>query len=157
MKNRSRNQHLLCIFATLLLGLPATGIAGVYKWVDDTGQVHYGSEPGNVDAETVTIRNNETTKPRAMKTSDDEANDTATTDGEQEAQAEKKPEKPKQPTISRKEKNRLCKQAKSDVAAISSRGRMREINAKGEYTYLSEPQRQQRLSAAKKRISQYCR
>lgn len=58
---------------------------------------------------------------------------------------------------SRKEKNRLCKEAKTDIAAINSRGRMREVNSKGEYIYLSEQERQQRLSAAKKKQKEFCR
>ena len=58
---------------------------------------------------------------------------------------------------SKKEKRKLCNEAKSDLAAINSRGRMREINEKGEYVYLTEQQRQQRISAAKKKQREFCR
>ena len=59
--------------------------------------------------------------------------------------------------ISKKEKRALCNEAKSDVAGISSRGRMREINKKGEYVYLDDKQRLKRLNAAKKKQRKYCR
>ncbi len=143
------------ITVSLSLLLQSTAIAGVYKWVDENGQVHYGAHPGNTSAERVTIRKNETTKPRAIKTDkdakqakgDEKNTDPATTEA-------KKPEEPK---IPKKEKRRLCKEAKSDIASISSRGRMREINKKGEYIYLSEKQRQKRLSTARKKQRKYCR
>ncbi len=61
------------IFSTSLILLSQTpASAGVYKWVDDDGQVHYGEQPGNAEAEQVTIRHNETTKPRNIKKDSDE-------------------------------------------------------------------------------------
>jgi len=120
--------------------------AGVYKWVDENGQVHYGEHPGNTGAEKVTIRQNETTKPRPINKTEEDA-------GEQAEEAGEWVEVPP----SAKEKRKLCNEAKTDLAAINSRGRMREINEKGEYVYLTEQQRQQRISAAQKKQREYCR
>ena len=159
----------LCIIftASLLLLFQAELFAGVYKWTDENGQVHYGENPGGSDAEKVTIRHNETTKPRAVNTAEDKAENKNTgqtaegaQDGSQnstETPEEIQPEIFVEEKIPAKEKRALCQQAKSDIASISSRGRMREINAKGEYIYLTEEQRQQRLSAAKKRKKKYCK
>jgi len=137
------------LFAVLSLLILQPLYAGVYKWVDESGQVHYGDQPGNSNAQEVGIRKNETTTPRTIIKPDTEDTPPAT---EEPA----KPAEPETPAISKKEKKRLCQQAKSDYATISSRGRMREINKKGEYTYLTEEQRQQRLAAAKKRQREYC-
>jgi hypothetical protein len=137
------------LFAVLNLLMLQPSQAGVYKWVDESGQVHYGEQPGNSSAQQVQIRKNETTSPRTIKKTD--AEDTA-----QATEEPAKPVEPETPTISKKEKQRLCQQAKSDYAAISSRGRMREINKKGEYIYLTEEQRQQRLATAKKNQREYC-
>ena len=145
MMNKTLIASIMTVSLSLLFFTPS--IAGVYKWIDDNGQVHYGEQPGNTDAESVTIRRNETTKPRAIKKAEGES-------AEEPAVEAAKPEKPE---ISKKEKRRLCNQAKSDITAISSRGRMREVNEKGEYTYLSEKQRQQRLSAARKKQREFCR
>jgi len=144
-----RNKRHLASILAVSLGLFALSPlhAGIYKWVDENGQVHYGEQPGNTGAEKVTIRQNETTKPRAIKKDDKNKTD---------KQAEK-PAKPEPPKMSKKEKRKLCNEAKSDLAEIASRGQLREINAKGEYVYLTEPQRQQRIAAAKKKQREFCR
>ena len=129
----------------LLIQIPAQ--AGVYKWVDENGQVQYGDQPVNADAEKITIRQNETTTPRPIKKADDGKN--------KEETAEKEPEMVEVP-VPKKEKRKLCNEATGDLAAINGRGRMREINAKGEYNYLTEEQRQQRIAAAKKKQAEYC-
>jgi hypothetical protein len=148
------NRLINSIFtASIFLLAQSTSYAGVYKWVDENGQVHYGEKPGNTGAEEVTIRQNETTTPRAIKkTEGDEDSDETTS----EETAQKEPEWVEVP-VPKKEKRKLCNEAKSDLAAISGRGRMREINEKGEYIFLTEEQRQQRISAAKKKQKKYCR
>jgi len=152
------NQTLISIiFSTSLILLSQTpASAGVYKWVDDDGQVHYGEQPGNTEAEQVTIRHNETTKPRNIKKDSDETKEGAA-EGENTEQTEQQPVEPKEIEISKKEKRKLCNEAKADVAAIKSRGRLREINAKGEYSYLSDEKKQQRLAAAMKKQKKNCR
>ncbi|PCJ87204.1 MAG: hypothetical protein COA54_06805 [Thiotrichaceae bacterium] len=150
MINRIVISRIITVLLSLLL--QTTAIASVYKWVDENGQVHYGAHPGNTAAERVTIRKNETTTPRIIKNNKQAKGNEKNTDS---APAEaKKHEKPK---ISKKERRRMCKQATNDIASISSRGRMREINKKGEYIYLSEKQRQKRLTAARKKQREYCR
>ena len=143
--------------ASFFLLIQSPLFAGVYKWTDENGQVHYGEQPGNASAEPVTIRQNETTTPRVInKAEEDEAENpngdkTDKTDTEAEKFGEWKEVPP-----SKKEKRKLCNEAKSDLAAISGRGRMREINEKGEYVFLTEDQRQQRISAAKKQQRENC-
>ncbi len=145
MRNKSLFASIIAVSLSLFALSPLH--AGIYKWVDENGQVHYGEQPGNTGAEKVTIRQNETTKPRPIKKDDKEATD---------KQAEK-PAEPEPPKISKKEKRKLCNEAKSDLAEIASRGRLREINKKGEYIYLTDPQKQQRITAAKKKQREFCR
>jgi hypothetical protein len=137
------------LLAALSLFMLQASSAGVYKWVDDSGQVHYGEEPGSSNAEKVPIRQNEPTAPRSIKKTDAESS-------EQAAEKTPKPTEPETPKISKKEKQRLCQEGRNDYATISSRGRMREINKKGEYVYLTEDQRQQRMAAAKKKQRDNC-
>jgi len=140
------------IAASLCIILQSSLHAGVYKWVDDNGQVHYGEHPGNTGAEKVTIRQNETTKPRTNKNAEDDGAKSDKKDKEQQAEA---PLVEVEPT--KKEKRKYCNEAKQDLAAINSRGRLREINEKGEYTYLTEPERQKRISDAQKKQREFCR
>ena len=154
-----RNKRLISgiFLASFCLFLQSPLHAGVYKWVDENGQVHYGEHPGSSDAEKVTIRQNETTKPRPINKAEDDAAESDKKDTEQQTEAPEKWEEWVEVEPSKKEKRKLCNEAKSDLAAINSRGRMREINEKGEYIYLTEPQRQQRISAAKKKQREFCR
>jgi len=149
------------VTASLCLFIQSPLHAGVYKWVDEDGQVHYGEKPGNTAAEEVTIRQNETTTPRKINKAEEE--EAEGTDGEKTEKAGTEADKQeewgewKEVPPSSKEKRKLCNEAKSDLAAISGRGRMREINSKGEYVFLTEAQRQQRISAAKNKQKKYCR
>ena len=153
----SKNCHSITSISAVLITIISCAVfsspvnAKVYKWVDENGQVHYGEHPGNTQAEQVQIRTNETTTPR--KIDQDKFN---TAEGKDKKESET-PEEPQQPKISKKEKRKLCNEAKSDLAAIMSRGRMREIDEKGEYTYLTEEQRQQRIDAARKKQKEFCR
>ena len=154
-----RNKRLISgiFLASFCLFLQSPLHAGVYKWVDENGQVHYGEHTGNSDAEKVTIRQNETTKPRTINKAEEDAAESDKKDTEQQTEAPEKWEEWVEVEPSKKEKRKLCNEAKSDLAAINSRGRMREINEKGEYINLTEPQRQQRISAAKKKQREFCR
>ena len=142
---------LITILSSTIIAAPVN--AQVYKWVDENGQVHYGEKPGNSQAEQVQIRTNETTSPRAIDKSKVDYYEGKQKD-KQQAEATAPPEEPK---MSNKEKRKLCDEAKSDLARIMSRGRMREIDEKGEYTYLTEEQRQQRIDAARKKQKEFCR
>ncbi|MFV9614920.1 MAG: DUF4124 domain-containing protein [Gammaproteobacteria bacterium] len=151
-----RNKRLFTsiFLASFCLFIQPPLYAGVYKWVDENGQVHYGEQPGNTGAEKITIRQNETTKPRPINKAEEDAaeSDPNNTDKQTEKFGEWEEVPP-----SKKEKRKLCNEAKSDLTAISSRGRMREINEKGEHVYLTEQQRQQRISAARKKQQEFCR
>lgn len=155
------NKNILWASALLSLLMQTSVHAEIYKWVDESGQVHYGERPGNTASERVTIRKNETTTARTVKKTKEDGEKKA--DGESTENADGKPaepvaEAPLVPVeIPKKEKRALCNEAKSDIAAISSRGRMREINKKGEYVYLDDKQRLQRLDAARKKQGKYCR
>ncbi len=148
----------LHIHTLILLWSPASH-AQIYKWQDENGQIHYGSQPqqNSRSVERIEIRQNITTKPRISK--EDLAIEAI---NRQEAEAERKKQQaqhpvPVEPKIPASEKRRLCKQARDDYTRITSRGRMREINSKGEYVFLTEAQRQQRIKASKDRERKYCR
>jgi len=147
---------ILIVTIGLLVQTPL--FAKVYRWVDKNGQVNYSDQVGNTAAQRMDIDESKTNKPTPTKNKETEEGEkvkNAEKDSTQESAEE--PTKAEKPKISRKEKRRLCKEGREDYKKISSRGRMREINKKGEYTYLSEKQRQKRLTAAKKKQRKYCR
>ena len=143
--------HTFLISAFFNLLILQLSHAGIYKWTDENGQVHYGEEPGSINAEKVPIREIETTTRRPVNEADIEI-----ITNSKDKVSEKEAGEPEEPAMSKKEKQQLCREGKNDYATISSRGRLREINKKGEYIYLSEEQRQQRLAAAKEKQRKYC-
>jgi len=143
--------------ALLLIMLMTTAHGAIYKWVDANGQVHYSGQPAtNHSSKRITLQPLITTKPGISKQDLDERARQQQKADEKRKQQEALTPKLVKPKLSASEKRHLCQQARSDIAGIGSSGRMREINAKGDYAYLTEQQRQQRLSAAKKRQRKYC-
>ena len=150
-KNTYHKRHIIRALSIIIFLLIQTPVAAtVYKWVDDKGQVHYGAQPVGNDAKVIPIRTNETTKPRAINKADQEILDTS----EKEKQQATKNKKEK--AVIDKEKRQYCNEAKSDLAAINSRGRVRVIDKNGEYIFQTEEQRQQLISAAKKKMLEFC-
>ena len=143
---------------TIVLLIQTPLFAKVYRWVDKNGQVNYSDQAGGTSAKRMDIDESKPSKPVPTKSTETEESAKAE-DQEKDVtqESDKKPTKAEKPKISKKEKRRLCKEGREDYKKISSRGRMREISKKGEYTYLSEKQRQKRLAAAKKKQRKYCR
>lgn len=148
MKNKTLLPVLLTISSCLLYQTPA--YSSVYKWIDRSGQTHYSDQANEANATELKIHKTNN-KPRDKKptSAKEEITDNDV----------KKPEpvKKEAPKLSKTEKQKRCREAKNRITNISSRGRMREINPKGEYSYLSEKQRQKRLSAEKNSQRKYCR
>lgn len=157
--NPRENIRDLCLFLAtiaILISLPLTVNAKIYKWVDEQGNVHYGSErPANTRAERMRIKE----KPIfGGEYSDDVKNK----DEEKKKGEEKKPEKVQErlegdAIISKKEKTKLCKQAKSRVQSIQNSGRLRAYDEKGNSRILSDKERNKRLAGAKNNVKEYCR
>jgi len=56
LKKLTCRYFLLVLSCSLLL--PHAVNSEIYKWVDESGKVHFGDKPGNMDAEKVEIKNN---------------------------------------------------------------------------------------------------
>ncbi|MCW8956532.1 MAG: DUF4124 domain-containing protein, partial [Gammaproteobacteria bacterium] len=144
------------IFLTFLGLLPLASQAAIYKWVDEDGSVHYSQQkPQNTQTEkikvTTRVPENSSTynKPSLNKKEDPkQATDKATKDANS---SDKKPEK------SAKERAALCKQSQADLQALTSRGRIRQKDDKGNISYMSEEQKQQRIKREQDRVKENCK
>jgi len=146
---------------------PLAATAGVYKWTDAQGNVHYGSErPADAETKRLNIddgaqynpyadpgeeaaKREEAQKAKAL------AREKAKEEGKKEAEAI--PPVAKKPEIPKKEKKRRCQQARDTLKTIQERARFRELNAKGEFVTVTEKQRQKRMALERKDISKYCK
>jgi hypothetical protein len=147
-------------FLLILLMLATTNtFAGIIKWVDDQGQVHYSDQvppPGTLPK---TLR--EDSKPQDSASSSPSAPKTLA-----EREAELKKEKAEQQSAAEKaaqQKAALealktnCATAQDNLRSLQSGVRIMEINGNGERTYIDDAQRQQRIEKAQQDISNYCK
>ena len=145
------SKKLQATFLLFCLLIPASGQTAIYKWVDENGKTHYGSQkPASQNAEKLNI------KIKQPEITQDEAID----DKEKPVKKDQKQvdkEEETAPKMSAKEKKRLCVAAKSEVSKIEAKGRIRERDANGNSRYLTDKERDARLAEAKKDVREMCR
>lgn len=152
-----KSARVLLLMGTLVLAMAVSPAdAGkIYKWVDEQGHVHYGSEkPAEATAENMRVNTDKTgTVPGQAALAAEQKK----IDDDAKAIKEKGiPAQPPVPALPRKEVMRRCQQARDDLARIGARGQMRIRDEKGNITYATDEAKQQRIAAAKKAVSEYC-
>ena len=131
----------------------ATAYAGVYKWTDEKGKIHYSETrpASNIEAESLRIQGSSPQRQSARN--DDDKKEAAKAESKQKAQADKK-EKAK-PDI--KKSKALCQSARKKLATMTSTGRIRERDEKGNISYLSDKQKQAAMKKEREIISKHCK
>lgn len=132
--------------------------AEIYKWVDAEGNVHYAQQrPTDSNAEKLDIQQEPTTTFRSGTRDSVESKETAQ-NAEQKpaedpaAQEEKKAETPAE----KKQRLEACARARKSLATMKSIGRIRSKDAEGNYSYLSQQQKEAQMKQARDLIKKYC-
>ena len=150
--------------ACVLLLWSVTAAAGVYKWVDDQGRVHYGDRPHGQQAEQVDVKPapasapSSTPGPGEQATSDEDRQNKqqrlldayATERARKKAELEKK-------KSDRAEKKRKCTVAKDNLKRMKQAGRMFAYDKEGKRQYYSDDERSASLTQYQKQISKHCK
>ncbi|MDH5485535.1 MAG: DUF4124 domain-containing protein [Gammaproteobacteria bacterium] len=140
------------ILISLLLLLPLSVPAAIYKWVDAQGNTHYDQEkPLEVDAEKIKLApspagSTSTYSKPSLKPREDK--NAASEDNVDDAQSKE--------MIPKKERAKLCARAKETLKKISEAGRVRTKNKDGSTQVMSEQQKQDRINQEKKAVKQHC-
>ncbi|MDH5518371.1 MAG: DUF4124 domain-containing protein [Gammaproteobacteria bacterium] len=137
-------------FATILLALISTASsAAIYKWKDESGQVHYGSAPpSGSQAQKMGISTHfSSPAPASPKASPNSSN--------------KKTDKPaaaadKKDPYTQKQHDSLCNKARNDIATLNQAGRLRVKQEDGSSTVMTEKSRNEREKTMQKMISKHC-
>jgi hypothetical protein len=146
--------------AAILLTLASfNAFAGLTKWVDSQGVVHYtdGPPPPNVKSQSLNTPSTSAgipsaSAPAAPKTiyeRDAELNKEKKAKEEAEQKAAKKQEEEAQ-------KQRACSQARDQLATLQNSPRIATYNDKGERSVMDDDARQKRIDEAQASISKYC-
>ncbi|MES9943538.1 MAG: DUF4124 domain-containing protein [Candidatus Thiodiazotropha sp.] len=153
LKKRLRDHYPL-ILLFLLLIITFQLHAGVYKWVDDKGRVHFSDRPVTGQSEEVNIKQQEAAQPSAGQ-HDRKLKMQRMLDVYQEERAEKKEAKQKQ-QAERKKRKQNCARAKDRYNShVRARG-IYDLNKEGERQYLSEAERARHMKRLKSDIARWC-
>ena len=141
---------------TLLL-LSSNALAGLHKWVDADGKVHYSDTPPP-EVSTQTVRNvagkGQADAPASYSpksVAEREAELRKAKQGKEEA-AQKKA----QETAAAETKTRNCEAARQNARALEEGTRIVTYDANGEKTFMEDDTRAQRLDEARQAISANC-
>ena len=141
-------------FITLLLFFSSLANAGIYKWTDENGRVHYGDKPATdgeelniqVKESVAPIKNDETRKERRQRISDSMTDDRLD-------RKKKKDEAKKKKAKS----NRQCVQAKDRLKRYKRAGRLYNLDKDGNRRILSDKSRDNSIASLQKKISKNCK
>jgi len=142
----------------LMLGSP-NAFAGISKWVDAQGQVHYSDQPPPPAALARTLR----TTSEAADSAGSGVNAVKTI-AEREAEI-KRDALSKQDAADKAAKTQAaedafrinCDNARKNLRTLQSGVRMAEIGADGERYFIDDTQHQQRIGQARLDIGTYCK
>lgn len=148
----SLRKSLIWIFMLMITSLVQ---AGVYKWVDEQGRVHYGDRPISDNAGEVRIRDQGGSDPSADSVSRHEKQQRFLRAREEDREEKKRAqEKKKQKKV---ESKRNCKQAKKDYDKYRHAGAIYEKGKDGGRKYLSFKDREEYEKSLATKIKKWCK
>jgi len=132
--------------------------AGIYKWVDEQGNVHYGQQrPADSQSERLNIQHHAPSDVSSYKRpgSKEENKDgnTENKDKAADANEEKKPETAEE----KKRRLNACSQAKKNLSTMESIGRIKSKDKDGNASYLSQQQKEAKMKQSRDLISKHCK
>jgi hypothetical protein len=150
----------------LLMLASASTFAGISKWVDAQGHVHYSDQPPPPEVKAETLRPASDTEGTSS-TSDVTATSAPAapkTFAEREAEW-KKAQQAKQVAADKAAQKQAaedadktnCTNAQQSLKNLQDGGRIMEIDASGKRSYLDDTQHQQRIEKAQQEISNLCK
>lgn len=146
------------ILLILIMLSSANAFAGLNKWVDADGKVHYSDQPppANVKAQTLRL----TSDAPATESAVDAPKTIAEREVElKKAQQAKKDaaEKAAQEQARMDVEKSNCAIAQNSLRTLQNGMRLVEIDANGERSYIDDEQRQQRIEKVQQDIDLYCK
>lgn len=143
------------LIGIVLLLTSSLAEAGVYKWVDEQGRVHYGDKPISTGADELTIKDQPAPNPSAASTSRKEKQQQflrAREDERKEKQQAAAEEKQK-----RAEAKRKCERAERDYKKYHNAGSIYIKGKDGEREHLSFKEREAYEASIAAEVKKWCK
>lgn len=145
---------ILAMFSLVLL--PAKGMADIYKWTDDQGEVQYSQTPPPAGIAVERIEGAPPPADDPDKIRQQLQEQLEVLDDEKALQDEdhafRKKYKENQEIV-----RKNCKTARSNLANLQQGGQKRFMTPEGEIKYLTEEERSRRIEEANTQIKEFCK
>ncbi len=151
------NKAFLYLFFVFIL-MPVLNAATVYKWIDEDGQVHYGSRPDNKNAKEVEIKNhyidsgNSSAASGAQERVDKQKKFINALDAEKKSISDEKRKKKEQAEL----KITRCNASRDQLKRYENSGALYDLDEKGNRILLNKKQYEQAMSQARVRVQKWC-
>ena len=150
-------KFLFLIFLMIQI-LQTANAAPVYKWVDEDGQVHYGSKPKDKSAKEIKIKNkyidsgSSTKALSADKRADKLKRFVNSIDAENKSKAD---EKRKKKELEEKKVAR-CNASRDQLKRYENSGALYDLDEKGNRILLNKKQYEKAMQQARSRVQKWC-
>ena len=142
-----------CIAQILFLGIPLSGYAEVYKWVDEQGQTQYGETPLAANATEVKIQ--QAPQPDMSLQNRNEESDKLLKVYEEERKIRN--EEKQKAEEEEKKRAEKCLVAKNELQDMQQAGlSYYQLDDKGERIILSKTEREQRIKELQEQYNLHC-
>jgi hypothetical protein len=134
-------------------------VAGIYKWVDEDGKVHYSEKrPSGQPAKRMRVptkapKNTSTYKRPSFKSKEDKDSEENANTNNRQDKAQQKADK----GMSAEEKAKQCTRARQVMETLTAGDRVRQKDEEGNITYMTEEEKQERIKHEQKKINRYCK
>lgn len=138
----------------LTLSVSQIASAGIYKWVDEQGNVHYGEQrPQNTSSQKMQVQKyapeNKSTYKRPSYTPSTKSTNKNTQDNP--------PEKKKETRAEKKKRLAACEKTRANLKMMEEIGRIRAKDKDGNTRYLSQKEKEAKMQKNREQISKYCK
>lgn len=157
-------------FLFVLLLFSVNAFAGLNKWVDADGKVHYSDQPPPANVQAQTLHTGAGAAPAQdvgnapAQSGTTQSAPAAKTYLEREAELRKArlakkeaADKAAQEQADAQTEAANCAAAQQNLRTLQGEGRIMELDASGERSFISDEQRQQRIEKAQQTISSVCK
>ena len=139
----------------LTLSVASAVNAGVYKWTDEQGNVHYSDKPVNINKATELEIDTQSRAGITNSSGNTEERKWITQELEEERKAREQLREDQR--IEKHKRRAQCKPLKQRLAKHLRANNVYKQHANGERTYYTEKEREEKISKLRKQIARACR
>lgn len=163
--NKETISRLTCqlIFSLSIIFTSSLCFAGIYKWVDEQGNTHYGQQRPKgapvqkMDVQMHAPRDASSYKQPGQKDPDADPENPEDPDAKNKATDAEKNKEPPESAAAKKNRLAACAQARKKLTTMQNAGRVRSRDKDGNIKYLSEEQKSAQMKTTRDLIAKRCK